>query len=497
MIAEGLRDRLMSALTVATGHVNKGDDPTQAVYKAAAADDFNVEQTRRLCEMFNTARTLYHFERNPGQKEASFPLADQAEVVRLLMAAPADARGPRAAGLPDYSAYERPERIDFNSLPDGNYTSKAASAELGYPESAPDLPSLETQAGRVRAIVEGQLRWCKDAASVARQAEITTASRLTKLAEEVAYDADVYGPERYGRLRHVCLADPELAPMLPKFAEFLPHRLSSYAAPCKDYVVEDRDLSGWVTLLKEARDFTQRASQLTVAAAAMEKDALEFEQQFLQTAKLARPEEEGWLNQLFGDAPLKLAQDTTYSYKQPRFGVTELFSDPPADKDEAKAWREQHQTQVTRKTTPSVLGGLPEGARKGIGDAASSYISSGLQKVLDDGSTETANRKITERLRNHQRQVMLQELMTSDPFISEADPQAVANSYKVIMDVAPDVSMQKEVVRAVLRQAVQSTAFGAYDAAAIADLERTIREIRGTLPEKPRAAQSAPTGGKR
>ena len=56
------KDRLVSALHESVGYFNQDNDPNAAVAKAAASNDFNIDQTRRLVEMFNTARTLYHYK---------------------------------------------------------------------------------------------------------------------------------------------------------------------------------------------------------------------------------------------------------------------------------------------------------------------------------------------------------------------------------------------------------------------------------------------------
>ena len=67
-------------------------------------------------------------------------------------------------------------------------------------------------------------------------------------------------------------------------------------------------------------------------------------------------------------------------------------------------------------------------------------------------------------LENMERQLLLQELIMTDPILSKANPQKVAKAYEQILRLSPQVSKEKEVVRAMLRQAVASQAIAPYDA---------------------------------
>ena len=62
----------------------------------------------------------------------------------------------------------------------------------------------------------------------------------------------------------------------------------------------------------------------------------------------------------------------------------------------------------------------------------------------------------------------------SDPIISEADPADVTRAYQTIVSIAPQVSMHKEIVRSMLRQAVNSVALSPYDAKAYVDLNNAL-----------------------
>jgi hypothetical protein len=67
-------------------------------------------------------------------------------------------------------------------------------------------------------------------------------------------------------------------------------------------------------------------------------------------------------------------------------------------------------------------------------------------------------------LENMERQLLLQELIMTDPILSRANPQKVAKSYEQILRLSPQISKEKEVVRAMLRQAVATQAIAPHDA---------------------------------
>ena len=82
-ITGGFKDRLMDTLHGAVKHFNETGDPNQAVVKAARDADFNPEQTTRLVEAFNTARTLFHYK-SASDRTSSFALADAGAVLTDL-----------------------------------------------------------------------------------------------------------------------------------------------------------------------------------------------------------------------------------------------------------------------------------------------------------------------------------------------------------------------------------------------------------------------------
>ena len=74
-------------------------------------------------------------------------------------------------------------------------------------------------------------------------------------------------------------------------------------------------------------------------------------------------------------------------------------------------------------------------------------------------------------LDNMERRLLLQELMLTDPILSKVNPAKVARAFEQILRLSPEISKQKEVVRAELRAMVASQALSKYDAEMMTKLD--------------------------
>ena len=125
-------------------------------------------------------------------------------------------------------------------------------------------------------------------------------------------------------------------------------------------------------------------------------------------------------------------------------------------------------------------GGL-DAANKVIDPIANKALASvGLPRVdvataLNAPKQRAAN-ATGEKMRNIQRQLILEELMVADPVLKSEEPESVSRAYQTLIQVAPDISLNREVARSILRQSVQSVAVSPFDAKSWADLESEIRK---------------------
>jgi len=477
MISEAFKDKLMSGLRLAVDSFNQGDDPNTAVIKAASAQDFSVEQTKRLCETFNTARTIYQFH-NVADKTAEFSLVDSNAVMLGLFGKKDPVEEKTAAEvLPDYTEYELPETAM-------QYGELVKAAELPAPTEA--VPGIDDQVRRAYRIIHTQHGLAKKALDDADEAEIVASTQLIQLSGILKQGFPMDGNRTYLRLLRTFDA-PEFKPVMDKLAEFIPAYLSvSDAELTKEgIVVDDRNIAGLKELTKRAKTLMEEAANIRAVGFAIDKEAGEFEKTFLDT--LSPAIQEGTPNpfdELIPGPRVKTAQEKIVTYERPVMSLSQFASgtSDAGAKDKEKG-KDDPKGKVTKtwKSGPGVEDLAATEAGKEIGRAGGEYIAGGVKDMLTQPKLRE-NKSMTERMKNLQREVLLQDLITTDPVISEADPSQVASAYLAVVQIAPEVSMNKEIVRAVLRQSIHSVAISPYDATGWAELERTIQQVSGTMP---------------
>lgn len=75
-------------------------------------------------------------------------------------------------------------------------------------------------------------------------------------------------------------------------------------------------------------------------------------------------------------------------------------------------------------------------------------------------------------MNNLRRQLILQDLLVRDKVLSQEDPNTVAAAFRSINQISPDTTLNKEVLRSMLRSVVQSVALSPYDAKTLADVDK-------------------------
>ena len=82
------------------------------------------------------------------------------------------------------------------------------------------------------------------------------------------------------------------------------------------------------------------------------------------------------------------------------------------------------------------------------------------------------------------------QVIVNDPVLSGENPQAVVTAYHTLINLAPDVSLNKEIARSVVRASVNAVAMSPFDAKAIAELEGELRKNLGYTQPKPEGARA-------
>lgn len=413
MSGYGFKSQLKEALSSAVGYFQDGGDPNAACVKAANEAGFNADQADRLVETFNTARVICNYK-SADDKTASCSLADKETVRRQLTAKPEE----KAAefGSYDYDFYKQAE-VDHVVRP-----TKEAEFELKE-----DQISKEAAAWRK----EREIRMLKELAKEASEQARATYSLADEVAEKAAYDLsrDVdldRVHDRMARMVRAYALDDRYAPGVEKVAAFLPQpsdpddlsHLLKYAA---QHIVDTSDLDGLMAQVKEASDLVAEAAALEAYASEMAKLAQEAE----------KPEGEK--------------------------------TEKP--KDDLKG-------MLTMQAPKAPSGSKPSGGGSKLTGGLAMYLVDGW-KGNADKAREARIGKATDSVNNVRRQLILQDLLARDKVLSQEDPSRVVAAFRSVNQISPDSTLNKEVLRSMLRSVVQSVAISPFDAKTLADLDKS------------------------
>ena len=440
----------MSALHQAVEYRNGGMGDSASVAKVAAAQDFNKDQTQRLLEAYNTAKTVYFFKAADDRRQ-DFGLADPSEVFSTMFTPEPEVKL-AVDGLHDYSCYEIPEAQYYTDVTvdhAGNRPfdfGKAAEAEPAaltnrYTENQRSVRSMKRAAVHCRDTAE----MCSTKYNRALDrisAEIVSGDfEGTKLAQAEHAFWELYGKEL-------------TAPVVEDLVAHLPAAYQQKRAASSCYgtlTTFDRQHPEMMGLMKEAMQARLGFAEMYAAASVFDKEADAQESGFMKAAGLlVEPVVDDFDDMIPANLRLnKAAQATTTSW-----------SDLGAQK----------------KTTQSnsILDAMAGGVTKNIGKAVGASAGAAAQDVFSPPNVEGI--KTVDRLKNLQRQLILDDLLANDPVLAGEEAPKILAAYQSLWQVAPEVSMNKEVVRSVLRAASQAVSVSPYDAKSWAELENEVRK---------------------
>lgn len=442
---EQLRDEI---LPKAVGYFNSGMGMNESVVKAAEEFGLNMDQTDRLVETMNTARTIAHYEKNAEDRTGTFQIADKDEVRRLIygQAREKTASANGAHVVHDYSSYLEPER-DFRHVRQTTDLFEKAAAEnarddtveaLGPSRTVEELTKRASQLSSMAGDMESYVGMARD--------EIETG--LQKLASMLRGG---YDPEaRYAMFVASC------SDRFPNVARSVERRMpastvkearaSAAALQASSNVLDTSSIEDEISLSEDMEDCIRKV------ASASEK---------ARRVRDAECEVRGVLRKL----AQHVGDGSSWSGGGHGGGNGGNDYDRKKKKDDGKGKGND------RKKDNSAGGGYA--------DTLFSYMYGGgmSPKVLDSFLTRKYedSRDIGRYVDNIRRSAILEDLYTNDPILSDADPNAVANAYRTLVQTSPSMSLNKEIVRAVLRQSVNSVAVSPFDAKQWADFENVVK----------------------
>ena len=453
-------------------YYNSGMDINSSIVKAAQDFKLNLDQTDRLLETMNTARVIAHYEKNAEDRTANCDIADKDAIRKMLYG---DKPQEKAAGVDmaskfgDYSMYMEAE-LDYRGHA---RLTKAASAESEKPARKTEF-TIKQAADHVMDYarkLENERRFAEERVEMAKG---VIATNLSKIAHSLSKG---YEPERrYALFKTACAGkcpnvvksvDSEMHSQIVK--EAAPH----LRALSRVNVIDTAPVDAEVALARDIEDDLVGVSRMETKVAlakAAEAEVKNLIEKYAKVVKVAYP-------------------------GNPRPPSPGKNDDSGKGKKDDKKKKENDPWYAGVAPIVDQVNPAEVGAKK-----LYDYIHGGAftDTLITDAlrqKPEKPNLSIKDYIDNIRRSALISDLYKNDPILQEADKDAVTKAYAALIASAPEVSLNKEVVRAVLRQSVNSVAISPFDAKQWSDLDNSL--TRGRVAKVAEVADAPVKTGRR
>jgi hypothetical protein len=461
---------IKTALSDAVRHVNEGMAPTEALKKVANDLDLNPNYIQRTGEALNVALHYKHFK-TASDRSADFDIADIPKAVQETFTL--TEKTAKQYEAEHFSVSDANTAVFNYNRAISNPVYKQAFLEIsGAKEVHESFPTTFDKVYEKSANYIEKLAKAVDSAEVAKFAselELNDkfAALTTQFRKDAGYRTAFEEFESQVFSKHGEQATPYLD-LIYKTAAIKEERGvhdSGYIMfePCKEAAMFDSLLESASKLI-EAEKTAQQA-----------KDDFEFESAYVKEARHAigalskkqaeseekeedeAEEEEGKKEEEKSEASEKDEEDPVLAEIKKKAseldqGVAEVSSaDPVMSQVKAKLAEQALEKEAFGGKSLSELAYTP------VADAFASAFGTGQR-------TQPRNTKPNLTLDNMERKLLLQELLMTDPILSKANPAKVVRAFEQILRLSPEISKEKEVVRAELRAMVASQALSKFDA---------------------------------
>lgn len=419
-----VKEKLKKALEDAVGYYNAGMSANDAVVKSASEHDLTVDQTDRVVESFNTAKTINYFDKNASDRTGKFELASKKDVTLALFG-----KEPKEKKASSVSVNDPSSVLDsfYLNAPDKTGNKKNVFAE----KRACFLDVLSKVAEEKWAHGYSDHSFhemANDTYSQIKSAEADIDSAIgtidnylmtatMKIAESISRSPYGTSEDKADMFKVAC-PHKMVIREVSKFSPLL--KKASGGVYVKLQVVDTAPVDD---LLKEADDIMDAVAQRT--------ELRKKKDEFHKKAEKVK------------DAILR---DPSMAVKVAESSKIENYIHKPVSVKKAD---------------------FGESITNTLTDPLSAYdVLNNVESRKDEN----------EGLRDSTRGALLSDLLASDPILQDADPNQVAAVYKSIIQSSPRVSLNKELVRAVLRSAVNSIAISPNDMKVMTDLDLGINK---------------------
>jgi len=407
--------KIFAAHKKAGEYCGSGMAPTKSLIKVANENDLNPEMTKRVAEMLNISLTK-SFMKSASDKTANFPLADCKEAIDEIFTKVAIHK----------VAKEEPNSFSSRHSIRRKYTNSNDHEFFVFDKTADykeNISDIVMQAEGAKSNLKVEISKCaQDLLKVESEC-------LNSYSDIISHFRTSVDPSAYSKFETQCYSD---------YGSKVAHYLDSIY----EHLNEGTE-RGDVEVCKRAHYFVQRDINNKF-------DALM--QQTLEINKLAKLVEER-------KEDLKNFEANTYEFYK------KVANDGKEEVTDYSDLIDFSLSKVAADELPEIMQSRGLNAVMSADDSQLSKERTRLNKFPEDSFDLQVD--------NIRRQAILSDLMNNDEIISKQNPQDVASAYNTLLSLSPSTTLQREVVRSVLRNSTANQATDPFTANQIAMLEQS------------------------
>ena len=422
--------KIFAAHKKAGEYCGSGMAPTKSLIKVANENDLNPEMTKRVAEMLNISLTK-SFMKSASDKTATFPLADCKEAIDEIFTKVAIHKVAKEESN-SFSSRHSIKRKYTNSN-DHEFFAFAKTAD--YKENISDIVM---QAEGAKSNLKIEISKCaQDLLKVESEC-------LNSYSDIISHFRTSVDPSAYSKFETQCYSD---------YGTKVAHYLDSIY----EHLNEGTE-RGDVEVCKRAHYFVQR--DINNKFDALMQQTLEIN----KIAKLVEEKKEELKN--FEDSKMEFYKKVANDGKEEVTDYSDLI--------------DFSLSKVATDDLPAIAQSRGLNAVLSADDSQLSKERTRLNKFPEDSFDLQVD--------NIRRQAILADLMNNDEIISKQNPQDVASAYNTLLSLSPSTTLQREVVRSVLRNSTANQATDPFTASQISMLEQSKLKNKlladGSIPAK-------------
>lgn len=419
-------------------------DPQAAVTKVAEERKLNPNFIKRASEVINVALTYNHFKKHAAAKDEDFPIVDAQKVVADIF----DKKEKTASQLKSEWFPSGPQDLPnlnllltepkfaaaYESILKSSAPTESEISERGvYEKSALYIDRLE------KAVDEQKIKL----SSLQDNYTGLFAGIAAKYAKDEAYRTSFseFESQAYAIHGETGVGYTDFIYKSAQMSEPRGILDSKYTAftPCDEVKMLGE-------FIKASDDFAQAKHELVSIEAQYKEAKQKTYATYHAYGKAKHGSVPTFNDSLDFSAIEELAKEAMAPTKKEI-----VIDDPVLDKIKAKI-KGKARTEIVAEAEEALDSGVEKKSFDFVNDIVSKYKSPEQKGVIEtDEDTQG-------------RQLMLENLAHTDPILSQIHPKKLIDSYSQLLRLAPELSKEKEVVRATLRQMSASQALGPFEA---------------------------------